>query len=64
MASNCEGLGAGQLGRVAWQLREAGQLVDCRLVCQDGKTLPAHRLVLAAGSPFLASLVTGSEGTV
>jgi len=39
------------------QLREAGELFDLTLVCEDGVKVGAHKVVLAASSPFFRSLL-------
>jgi len=39
------------------QLREAGELFDLTLVCEDGVKVGAHKVVLAACSPFFRSLL-------
>ena len=38
-------------------MREAGELFDLTLVCEDGVKVGAHKVVLAASSPFFRSLL-------
>lgn len=42
-------------------LRQEQEFTDVSLVCEDGKALPAHRVILASGSDFFRSLLKGSS---
>ena len=41
---------AGRIGPVLHEIRQAGQLLDVTLVCEDGTAVEAHKLVLSAYS--------------
>ena len=47
---------------IAKLCKENGLFTDVTILCDDGK-LVAHRIVLAAVSPFLKKLVRQADGT-
>ena len=48
------------LAKSVSELRNANDLIDVTLVSGDGKQFFAHRLILAASSPFFKSILTNS----
>ena len=38
-------------------LREGGDFADVTLACEDGQQIEAHKVILAASSPFFESLL-------
>ena len=38
-------------------LRESSDFVDVTLVCEDGQQVEAHKVILAASSPFFQKLL-------
>ena len=42
-------------------LREEKEFSDVTLACEDGQLLDAHKVILAASSPFFKSLLTKSR---
>lgn len=51
----------GDLTRTCAQLAKSGKFSDIKLECAEGRTIPAHRLVLAARSTIFQSML--KEGT-
>ena len=47
---------SGSLGAPFEHLRQSSELCDVTLACDDGPSLQAHRLVLAAYSPVLREM--------
>ena len=39
------------------ELREDEDLTDVTLVCEDGKQVEAHKIILAASSPFFMEIL-------
>ena len=44
-------------------LREDQEFMDVTLVCEDGRQVDAHKVILAASSPFLKSLLGKNDHT-
>ena len=43
------------------RLREDNDFTNVTLVCEDGQLMEAHKVILAASSPFFQSLLTKSS---
>ena len=42
-------------------LREDNNFTDVTLVCEDGQQVEAHKVILAASSPFFQKLLRGNK---
>ena len=42
------------------QWRKDGNLTDFRIICEDGKSLPVHKSVVAVRSEYLRAAASGS----